>query len=1564
MKNPQQQLKIKIAELEKELAVKNRELEIEGSLERVRAQAMGMMKPEDLLSVCEKLFTELQTLDFNNIRNAIIHILNDEKGFFLDYDFSDFSGGSITTTFYNSHPILNNFLKQIKSANDAFAEVVIDANQLSDWKEFRRRNGQPDDSRLDNIPALYYYFYSIGIGDIGISTLSPINENQLELLKRFRNVFELAYRRFMDIQRAEAQAKEAKIEAALEKIRAVAMSMMKPDDLLNICEELFKEFQKLGFGELRNAMINIHNDEKGTFLNYDYSDEIGKSINHLTYNIHPIIEKQIKQIRSANDAFSETSFTGKDLEEWKKFRKKIGEKDDARINNISELYYYFYSIGTGSIGISTFSSIGDEKLELLKRFRNVFSLSYQRYSDIALAEEQAREAQIELALERVRARTMGMQKSEELKEVIQVVYEQFIHLNIKIGHTGFVMDYKARDDYDIWIADPLGVPSQVVVPYFDSVYYNRFNEAKEKGEDFFATNLSFEEKNTFYKRLFEYVPGLPEDAKEFYFNCPGLAASTVLLENVCLYIENFSGTPYTDEENNTLMRFGKVFQQTYTRFLDLQKAEAQAREAQIEAALEKVRGKAMAMHNSVDLTDAAGTVFNELNNLGIKPIRSGFVLLSKDSQIAKLYPTTSFDNKNTVSFTGEFEFTGHPVYEKQYQSWEKKENYFPVLEGDILKSYYKILAKGISVPYKNFPTKNKKQFGAFLPFSEGFLFTWSDEPYSEKEINILDRFKGILDLTIRRYLDLKNAEAQAREAQIELGLERVRARAMAMQKSDELSELVDTVFKELTKLDFALTWCIINIIDESTMSNTVWAANPDINKAPESYHMLFEDYPFHHAMMKGWKERKTKDVYVLEAQEKKVYDEYLFNETEFRRVPATAQATSRAMEKYVVTFSFSNFGGVQTVGNVPLSDANLDILSRFGKVFDLTYTRFNDLKLAEAQTREAQIEAALEKVRASAMAMYNSSDLSAAASLVFTQLRKLGINPIRAGVCLLSKGSRKAIIYTTTTSLESDALALIGSLDMSAHYCFEMQYNSWLKNENYFPVLSAQELKSYYEVLSAQLSVPSLSYEQFQHEECGYYLSFSEGLFYAWSDHPYSESEINILNRFKGIIDLTFRRYLDLQKVEAQAREAKIEASLERVRSKAMAMHGPNDLSETVSVFFKELRSLNVLPWRCGVGQINEETKTTFLTTTSNTISGESFEVSGTLQQEGHPVLDGIFEHWKMQKEYYPVLHGNDIKKYYGIIKPQIAYPKYPLYAIQYGHFIFIKEGFVFAWTENKLSEEELGIFRRFASVLSLTYRRYLDLKEAEARNKIIQAENERKTKELEEARQLQFSMLPKKLPQIPNLQLAAHMRTATEVGGDYYDFIVQENGVLNIGFGDATGHGLQAGTMITLMKGFFTSDGAKLEPRAFMNHCSNMIKEIKLGRILMSFSLLRFDNSKLLITSAGMPPVYYYNNEKKETEEILIPGMPLGAMKGFTYKLVEKKLRSGDTLLLLTDGLPEQTNSNDEMFNYSRVKNHFNEIADKSPEEIINSLVKSADDWMNGKPQADDITFIVIKVV
>lgn len=77
---------------------------------------------------------------------------------------------------------------------------------------------------------------------------------------------------------------------------------------------------------------------------------------------------------------------------------------------------------------------------------------------------------------------------------------------------------------------------------------------------------------------------------------------------------------------------------------------------------------------------------------------------------------------------------------------------------------------------------------------------------------------------------------------------------------------------------------------------------------------------------------------------------------------------------------------------------------------------------------------------------------------------------------------------------------------------------------------------------------------------------------------------------------------------------------------------------------------------------------------------------------------------------------------------------------------------------------------------------------EAEAR--VLKLENDRKAHELEEARKLQLSMLPTRLPAHPHYAVAARMQTATEVGGDYYDFILGEDGSLTVAMGDATGHG------------------------------------------------------------------------------------------------------------------------------------------------------------------------------
>ena len=138
-----------------ELEQKNRELEIESSLEKVRAQALGMHKPDDLLNVCKVLFKELSLLGFSELRNAIIHTFNDKQKYFIDYDYSDLTGGVITNIPYSDQPVIKRFLKQIRKSDEAFAEMTVKGNELSEWKKFRKSGGQPDDPRLDKASATF-----------------------------------------------------------------------------------------------------------------------------------------------------------------------------------------------------------------------------------------------------------------------------------------------------------------------------------------------------------------------------------------------------------------------------------------------------------------------------------------------------------------------------------------------------------------------------------------------------------------------------------------------------------------------------------------------------------------------------------------------------------------------------------------------------------------------------------------------------------------------------------------------------------------------------------------------------------------------------------------------------------------------------------------------------------------------------------------------------------------------------------------------------------------------------------------------------------------------------------------------------------------------------------------------------------------------------------------------------------------------------------------------------------------------------------------------------------------
>ncbi len=248
-------------------------------------------------------------------------------------------------------------------------------------------------------------------------------------------------------------------------------------------------------------------------------------------------------------------------------------------------------------------------------------------------------------------------------------------------------------------------------------------------------------------------------------------------------------------------------------------------------------------------------------------------------------------------------------------------------------------------------------------------------------------------------------------------------------------------------------------------------------------------------------------------------------------------------------------------------------------------------------------------------------------------------------------------------------------------------------------------------------------------------------------------------------------------------------------------------------------------------------------------------------------------------------------------------------------------------------------------------------------KKKIKQFEDNRKTQELEVAKALQLSFLPKALPSRDDLEIAAFMRSSTEVGGDYYDFIIQKDGSIFSICGDATGHGVASGMMVSVTKTGLNSIN-ELAPNMLLKTLNQVIKKLDLGKLRMSLNIVKIIENKILITSAAMPPLFLYKASTQEVEEILQINLPLGSLNTESFELIERTFEKGDVLLQLSDGLPEAPNKNGELFDYHRVQSLLALNGKNSAAQIKSSLIESADNWLEGANNPDDITFIVIKKI
>ncbi len=278
---------------------------------------------------------------------------------------------------------------------------------------------------------------------------------------------------------------------------------------------------------------------------------------------------------------------------------------------------------------------------------------------------------------------------------------------------------------------------------------------------------------------------------------------------------------------------------------------------------------------------------------------------------------------------------------------------------------------------------------------------------------------------------------------------------------------------------------------------------------------------------------------------------------------------------------------------------------------------------------------------------------------------------------------------------------------------------------------------------------------------------------------------------------------------------------------------------------------------------------------------------------------------------------------------------------------------------------ERLHRARLLAKEREKAYLREAELRAeaAEAEARAIKAENERKTLELDEARKLQLSMLPKTVPELSNFDIAVYMQTANEVGGDYYDFMLHEDGTLTAAIGDATGHGLQAGTMVAATKSLFNSLAHIPHPVPILAEASHALKGMGFHNMYMAMTIAKFKERHMRLAAAGMPFALIYRAATRYVEEVELKGLPLGSFADVQYQWKDLNLDTGDTVLFMSDGFTEMFNVEGEILSEDRAKMLFEKVGQEAPEQIIEHLVMAGKAWANGRPQNDDVTLVVLKV-
>ena len=254
--------------------------------------------------------------------------------------------------------------------------------------------------------------------------------------------------------------------------------------------------------------------------------------------------------------------------------------------------------------------------------------------------------------------------------------------------------------------------------------------------------------------------------------------------------------------------------------------------------------------------------------------------------------------------------------------------------------------------------------------------------------------------------------------------------------------------------------------------------------------------------------------------------------------------------------------------------------------------------------------------------------------------------------------------------------------------------------------------------------------------------------------------------------------------------------------------------------------------------------------------------------------------------------------------------------------------------------------------------------------NEQLNEENTRMSMELNVARRLQEMILPpeEELQEIMGLDVVGYMQPADEVGGDYYD-VLKENGILHIGIGDVTGHGLESGVLMLMTQTTIRAliEHGETDLVAFVNTLNRTIyKNVqRMGADkTLTFALVNYQEGQLKIVGQHEELLIVRKGGQVERLDTMDLGFPIGLEEEISQWIESAtvRLEPGDGVVLYTDGITEAENMQKKLYGLERLCEVVSQHWDVSAEEIKQAVVDDVTRYIGEQKVYDDITLVVLK--